>query len=389
MSMTEMTRKNYGSLISELRESLGWMGSVLANINEGVLVVHDMKALFANDAVGGMVGKPRITLLGTPIWDILKLTADGEPLQKNDYQEVLEQNNLDSLSGRYQLHEDQTLIVDITVSVIPNKDQAVFIIRNVTQQVQNEQELMEERELRTEELERSNEELESFSYSVSHDLRSPLRAISGYTSLLLDDHYDKLNEEGQEFLEIVNNETKRMGTLIDDLLTFSRLNRTEKVGQVFSMDQLVRECINEVTKAFEVDFSEIEIEDLPIAYGDPKLLRQVWINLISNAIKYQESRQKISISIGFRRDDQNDRIVFFIQDNGVGFDMKYYDKLFGVFQRLHSDDEFEGTGIGLALVRRIINRHGGEVWAESKVGEGSTFYFSLPDNQTKHAYAGK
>lgn len=384
MNIIEMTGKNYGLLISELRESLGWMDSVLANINDGVLVVqHDMKALFVNDAVGGMVGKPRIALLGTPIWDILKLTADGEPLQKNDYQEVLEQNNPGSLSGRYQLHEDQTLIVDITVSVIPNMNQAVFIIRNVTQQVQNEQELMEERKLRTEELKRSNEELESFSYSVSHDLRSPLRAISGYTSLLLEDYYEKLNSDGKEFLTIINNETKRMGTLIDDLLSFSRLNRKEKVGQMFSMDKLARECVDEVLRTYEVTSPGIEIDNLPMIYGDPKLLRQVWINLISNAIKYQESEQNISITIGLKQSEQKDPKVFFIKDNGVGFDMKYSDKLFGVFQRLHSDDKFEGTGIGLALVRRIINRHGGEVWAESKVGEGSTFYFSLPDKQTE------
>lgn len=378
MSIAEMRHENYDSLISELRESLGWMDLVFANIKEGVLVVQDdMKALFANDAVAGMVGKSRIALLGKPVWEILKLTADGERLQKSDYQEALEQNNPDSLVGRYQMPEDQSLIVDITVSVIPNKDQAVFIIRDVTQQVKREQKLMEERKIRTEELKRSNKELESFTYSVSHDLRTPLRAISGYTSLLLDDYLDQVDEEGQEFLQIIDSETKRMGDLIDDLLSFSRLSRKEKMGRLFAMNSIVSECIEEVKKSFPDIDPQINIGELPEVNGDPKLLRQVWVNLLSNAMKYNKNDNP-RIEIDCRKDQQG-YITFYVKDNGVGFNMKYADKLFGVFQRLHSDDEFEGTGIGLALVRRIINRHKGEVWAESEVGKGSTFYFSLPE----------
>lgn len=234
---------------------------------------------------------------------------------------------------------------------------------------------------RTKQLENINEELESFSYSVSHDLRTPLRAISGYTNLLLEDYSEQLNEEGQEFLAIINNETKRMGTLIDELLSFSRLSRKEKVRKNFSMDVLVHDCFKEVVEAYAIEPSKVDIENMPVVYGDPKLLRQVWINLISNAVKYQENEHNICISVGACRDEQKNQIVFWIKDNGVGFNMKYSDKLFGVFQRLHSEDEFEGTGIGLALVRRIVNRHGGDVWAESKIGEGSTFYFSLPVKQ--------
>lgn len=172
-----------------------------------------------------------------------------------------------------------------------------------------------------------------------------------------------------------------MGTLIDELLSFSRLSRKEKVREIFSMDKLVRECFNEVAEAYAIEPAKVDIGNMPVVYGDPKLLRQVWINLIGNAVKYQENEQNICISVGACRDEQKNQIVFWIKDNGVGFNMKYSDKLFGVFQRLHSEDEFEGTGIGLALVRRIVNRHGGDVWAESKIGEGSTFYFSLPDKQ--------
>lgn len=230
---------------------------------------------------------------------------------------------------------------------------------------------------RTKQLENTNEELESFSYSVSHDLRTPLRAIAGYSNLLIEDYRESLDEEGQEFLAIINNETKRMGTLIDDLLSFSRLSRKEKIRKSFSMTTLVRDCIDEVLKVSDTA-ADIKIGDLPEVSGDPKLLRQVWVNLIGNAVKYRKNGQKPEITIGTCPADRKNRITFYIRDNGVGFNMEYADKLFGVFQRLHSEDEFEGTGIGLALVRRIVNRHGGDVWAESEVGEGSTFYFSLP-----------
>lgn len=370
--------KNYGSLISELRESLGWMDSVFSNINEGILVVqNDMKALFANNAVAGMVGKSPIALLGKPVWEILELTADGKQLQKSDYLGALEQNNTDSLAGRYQLHEDQALKVDITVSIIPNKDQAVFIIRDVTQQFQSEQ----ERKLRTEELKRSNEELESFTYSVSHDLRAPLRAISGYSNILLEDSQEQLNEKEKEYLKIVRDEATRMGKLIDSLLSFSRMSRREKEYSSINMESLVNFAWKKINEAHQGLNPELVYDNLHKAYGDKELLRQVWLNLIGNAVKYRKEGRKPRIVIGSDQNEQKSHTVYYVKDNGVGFNMKYADKLFGVFQRLHSDDEFEGTGIGLALVRRIINRHGGDVWAESEIDKGTTFYFSLPNKK--------
>lgn len=243
--------------------------------------------------------------------------------------------------------------------------------------VELNQTLEEKVKERTQQLENINEELESFSYSVSHDLRTPLRAISGYTSLLLEDYRDQVDGEGQEFLQIIHGETKRMGELIDDLLSFSRLSRKEKVRRSFAMQPLVDECIEEVKKSFPDADPQIKTGDLPEVYGDPKLLRQVWINLLGNAVKYSKNGNP-QIVIDCQK-EQEEYLTFYVKDNGVGFNMKYADKLFGVFQRLHSDDEFEGTGIGLALVRRIVNRHEGEVWAESEVGKGSTFYFSLPE----------
>jgi light-regulated signal transduction histidine kinase (bacteriophytochrome) len=228
---------------------------------------------------------------------------------------------------------------------------------------------------RTRQLESANDELESFSYSVSHDLRAPLRAIHGYANLLVEDHAGDMKEEPREFTEIILDESERMGELIDDLLSFSRMHRREKMMQHIDMNELLEHVLTEIKRQWEVSDANVQIDDLPSVKADFKLLKHVWMNLISNAIKYSgDHPPEIQIS-GY----ENDLYVFYtIKDHGVGFDMQYKDKLFGVFERLHSSSEFEGNGIGLALVQRIIHRHEGEIWAESKLGEGSTFSFKLP-----------
>ncbi len=248
-------------------------------------------------------------------------------------------------------------------------------IRFFIKKYQQEQLLIEQQE----QLKRTNEELESFSYSVSHDLRAPLRAVSGYSSLLLQNHKNQLDEEGQKFLNIINKEAGRMGQLIDDLLDFSQMNRL-KVNDTdaISMDALILECRDEVRKMYPGVSPRFFINPLPKVKANRALLHQVFVNLLGNAVKYRKPDQVPVIKIEARTDEVNQQYIFSIKDNGVGFDMKYADKLFGVFQRLHSNEEFEGNGIGLALVRRIVNRHGGETWAESEPRVGSTFYFSLP-----------
>ena len=230
---------------------------------------------------------------------------------------------------------------------------------------------------RTAELESANQELEAFSYSVSHDLRAPLRHIAGFAAMLEDHVGGALDEKGRRYLGIIQSSTKRMGQLIDDLLAFSRHGRAELRRGPVKLDELIAQ----IRQGFEADLAARrvvwDVAPLPILQGDTALLRQVFTNLLSNALKYSRQRAETRIEIGVQAGGSDEAVVF-VRDNGAGFDMKYADKLFGVFQRLHQQDEFEGTGVGLATVRRIIQRHGGRVWAEGRVQEGATFYVALP-----------
>ncbi len=226
-----------------------------------------------------------------------------------------------------------------------------------------------------EQLEAANHELEAFTYSVSHDLRAPLRGIDGYVKMLAEDFADRLDSEGNRMLEVVSSEARRMGRLIDDLLAFSRLGRQSLTKTPVDMTALASEEFEKAaaTVAFEPQF---ELQPLPQAHGDAGMLRQVFANLIRNAVKFSSRQPTSRIEIGFRHLDG--QCEYYVKDNGVGFDEKYSHKLFAVFQRLHSEEEFEGTGVGLALVQRVVGRHGGQVWAAGKPGEGATFTFSLP-----------
>jgi PAS domain S-box-containing protein len=248
---------------------------------------------------------------------------------------------------------------------------------------------------RTAQLEAANKELEAFSYSVSHDLRAPLRAINGFAGIVLEDFGPQLPEAGRRNLERIRNGAVRMGELIDDLLAFSRLSRQSINRQKVNSASLVQIVLDELQPQREGRQIELKVGNLPVCQGDPALLKQVWVNLISNAIKYTRGREPAVIEIGCTENvegresrvesqsaststlDSRPSTVFFVRDNGAGFDMRYADKLFGVFQRLHRADEFEGTGVGLAIVQRIVHRHGGRVWADAAPGRGATFYFTL------------
>lgn len=255
--------------------------------------------------------------------------------------------------------------------------QYVAIRADITQRKKAEEEIMilnEELEKRVKE---RTEEMESFSYSVSHDLRAPLRAVNGYARILEEDYKDLFDAEGKRLLGEVQQNAKKMGVLIDDLLSFSRLGRKEVEKSVIDMTRLTELAIKEIEQSL-THHAKIKLWPLLPAKADYALLQNVMINLISNAIKYSDKKEKPVIEIRSKRDGKE--LIYSVKDNGVGFDMQYANKLFGVFQRLHSTDEFPGTGVGLAMAKRIINKHKGRIWAEGKISEGAVFYFTIPAN---------
>lgn len=252
----------------------------------------------------------------------------------------------------------------------------IFLTIDVTKRKQAEDELKKHRDHLEELVKERTAELESFTYSVSHDLRAPLRAIEGFSRMMEEKYEAKLNSEGKRILNVIQNSTQMMGQLIDDLLTLSHLGRQDMNINKTSVKALASIVFKEIK--FNMAFKKLkfQIKNIPSAFADKRMIRQVFFNLFSNAVKFTKPKQNPEIEVGGEaREDTN---IYYVRDNGVGFNMKYSDKLFGVFQRLHTQREFEGTGVGLAIVKRIINRHGGRVWAEGKVNGGATFYFSLP-----------
>jgi light-regulated signal transduction histidine kinase (bacteriophytochrome) len=227
------------------------------------------------------------------------------------------------------------------------------------------------------ELAQANRELEAFSYSVSHDLRAPLRAIDGFSRMLEEDYGPGLDAEARRLIGVVRTNAARMGRLIDDLLQFARVGRQQAHPAPIDMTDLVHGVVADLSETAPA--AAVTVQPLPRARGDVVLLRQVWANLISNALKYSAKRSQPTIEIGSTNGTTPGEVGYFIRDNGIGFDMQYADKLFGVFERLHRGSEFDGTGVGLAIVQRIVHRHGGRTWATGEPDKGATFYFTLPE----------
>lgn len=227
-----------------------------------------------------------------------------------------------------------------------------------------------------------DQELESFSYSISHDLRAPLRSIDGYSKILQEDYAGQLGEEGERVMKVIMNNAQRMGNLIDDLLEFGRLGRKTLQRSEVDMTGMVNDIVHELLLDAGDRKVNVKVGDMPTASADPGMMRQVWLNLLGNAFKFTSKNETANIEVGvFTMEDG--AVCYKVQDNGVGFDMKYASKLFGVFQRLHKIQDFTGTGVGLAIVRRIISRHGGRIWADAAANRGATFYFTIPIDDEK------
>jgi len=277
--------------------------------------------------------------------------------------------------GKYQLIQKATLNLLEDVSAERNRmSDTQRALLNILEDIEVERAGAEQARAL---LEAANLELESFSYSVSHDLRSPLRAISGFAQAVVEDYTPLLDDQGKRYLGLIQDNAHRMGQLIDDLLTFSRLGRQEMVKSEIDMGDLARSVFDELAAEVGERAITLTVHPVPPAYGDQALIRQVLVNLLANAIKFTRPREQALIELGFL--PSRDKGAYFVRDNGVGFDMQYAEKLFGVFQRLHSIEEFEGTGVGLALVKRIVSRHRGQVCAEGEQGRGAVFYFTLPE----------
>jgi PAS domain S-box-containing protein len=368
---------------TDLREANRFLDSLIENLPVMIALkdADSLRYVRVNRAVERFLGNSRDLMIGRSLHDLLpaqdaaaSIASDREALERDGVVDNPEHRVPNATLGVRILNTMKMPIYDQDGS----PRYLLTIATDITERKLAEQAIQELNSAlvsKAEQLTASNRELESFSYSVSHDLRAPLRAIDGFAQMLEEDHGARLDVEGMRFLSVIRTNTKRMGALIDDLLEFSRLGRLALTAQAINVESLVREVVAEALDGLPTA-PHVAIGPLPPVRGDRTLLRQVWMNLIANAIKYSGKAAEPRIEVSGRQDAAEN--VYWVRDNGVGFNMEYADKLFGVFQRLHRADEFSGTGVGLAIVQRVVARHGGRVWADGKVDGGAMFSFSLP-----------
>src|SRR5437016_355752 len=353
----------------EIRRQKGFTEQLINSSTDGILAFdRECRYTLWSEGMARISGVKAEEVIGRPALDVFPFFKDtGED---KHYIAALEGRMVIADGGRYGAREPAAhVVLEAQYSpLVGDSGQIVgglAIVRDVT-----------ERKRVEEELARSNAELEKFSYSVSHDLRAPLRAIDGFARALHEDYGSVLNGDGQRLLGVIRDNAQRMGQLIDALLNFSRAGRQQLVTTSVDLTALAQSVVDELRRTAGGVAVEVTLKPLPPITGDATLLRQVLVNLIGNAFKFSRNRAHPRVDIAARR--EGDAVIYYVKDNGAGFDMRYKDKLFGVFQRLHHVEEFEGPGVGLALAQRIIDRHGGRIWAEGKPNEGATFYFTLP-----------
>lgn len=367
--------------IKEVERIRNYLATVVKQSNDAIYIHdHEGKIISWNEGAEKIYGYSESEALRMKVWNIIPDYL--QPDTQDIFTKIFAGEKVQSLETKRVTKHGKFVDVLFSASVIPdlgNQQKSIAITeRDVTQQkIADEQIRLLNSDLQRNvvQLEETNKELEAFSYSVSHDLRAPLRAVNGNARILEEDYLDKLDEDARQVLGKINNNVKRMDRLIEDLLAFSKIGKKEVHKSQIDTESQMKSVIADIGSAVQHN-TDIKINVLLPAFGDPSLLHQVWTNLISNAIKYSSKKKSPQVEIGSIT--KEDEIVYYVKDNGAGFDMQYADRLFGAFQRLHDEMEFEGTGIGLAIVKRIITKHGGKIWAEAKPDEGATFYFTIP-----------
>jgi PAS domain S-box-containing protein len=370
-----------------INESEKKFKTIFNSARDGILLadIETKKFYLGNEAICQMLGYSL---------DEIKTLGVEEIHPEKDLPYVMEQFEKQRRKGIFiakdiPLKKKDGSVIYVDINSVPiilgERTYMLGMFRDITDRRMAEEEIrklneeLEQKVIqRTAEFEAANRELEAFSYSVSHDLKAPLRAIAGFSSILIEDHYDELDDEGKRLLNIVRDNTQKMGELIEDILALSRIGRKEIDLLEIDMDKLAKAVFDEIKATVPEREIQFDIKPLSPAYGYEGLVRQVFFNLLFNAIKFTRFKENAIIEVGgYVEGSEN---IYYVKDNGAGFDMQYADKLFGAFQRLHGE-QFEGTGIGLAIVQRIMHRHGGRIWAKGKVNEGATFYFTLPKQQ--------
>lgn len=368
-----------------LKRSNQFLNTVLDNLPSMVFVkeASELRFVRLNKAGERLLGYNREDLIGKNDYDFFPkeqadffTSKDREALGKMEVTDIQEEI-IQTTSGPKWLHTKKIPILGAD----GKPEYLLGISEDITARKKNEDKILElnaELQNSIKQLENANNELEAFTYSVSHDLRAPLRAIHGYTAILERELSDKLDDESKKMMISVKLNAVKMGQLIDDLLSLSRLGKKSLSKKETDMNDLIHKCIDELKRSVNFTNTKFIIEPLDTVNADPALMFQVFFNLLSNAVKYSSLKENPLVEISSIRDE--DEIIYMVKDNGTGFDMRYYNKLFGVFQRLHDSSEFEGTGVGLALVKRIVTKHNGRVWAVSEVNSGATFYVALKIN---------